>query len=319
MRAIVQERFGGPEVLHLAQVPQPEPLPTEVLVRVHAAGVNPVDWKTRSGKGAAAAMGPLPFTVGWDVSGVVEQTGRGVTRFAPGDEVFGMPRFPRQAAAYADYIVAPSRQLARKPRNLSHVEAATIPLAALTAWQAIVDTAALEAGQRILIHGAAGGVGHLAVQIAKSTGATVVGTAKAAQHDFLRGLGADQLIDYTATRFEDEVADVDVVLDLIGGETSLRSISTIRTGGLLILVPSAADQSVLGEAERRGIRATNIMVEPDYPALEQIAELAESERLRVEIDAVFPLEEAARAHDHGESRSSRGKIALSVVPDDSLR
>ena len=276
MRAIVQERFGGPEVLHLAQVPQPEPLPTEVLVRVHAAGVNPVDWKTRSGKGAAAAMGPLPFTVGWDVSGVVEQTGRGVTRFAPGDEVFGMPRFPRQAAAYAEYIVAPSRQLARKPRNLSHIEAGAVPLAALTAWQAIVDTAGLEAGQHILIHGAAGGVGHLAVQIAKSTGATVVGTAKAAQHDFLRGLGADQLIDYTATRFEDEVADVDVVLDLIGGETSLRSVSTLRTGGLLILVPSAADQSVLGEAERRGIRATNIMVEPDYPALEQIAELADS-------------------------------------------
>lgn len=319
MRAIVQERFGGPEVLHLAQVPQPEPLPTEVLVRVHAAGVNPVDWKTRNGKGAAAAMGALPFTVGWDVSGVVEQTGRGVTRFAPGDEVFGMPRFPRQAAAYAEYIVAPSRQLARKPRNLSHIEAGAVPLAALTAWQAIVDTAGLEAGQRILIHGAAGGVGHLAVQVAKSTGATVVGTAKAAQHDFLRGLGADQLIDYTARRFEDEVADVDVVLDLIGGETSLRSVSTLRTGGLLILVPSAADQSVLGEAERRGIRATNIMVEPDYPALEQIAELAESGRLRVEIDAVFPLEEAARAHEHGESRSGRGKIALSVVPDDSLR
>ena len=319
MRAIVQERFGGPEVLHLAQVPQPEPLPTEVLVRVHAAGVNPVDWKTRNGKGAAAAMGPLPFTVGWDVSGVVEQTGRGVTRFAPGDEVFGMPRFPRQAAAYAEYIVAPSRQLARKPRNLSHIEAGAVPHAALTAWQAIVDTAGLEAGQRILIHGAAGGVGHLAVQVAKSTGATVVGTAKAAQHDFLRGLGADQLIDYTARRFEDEVADVDVVLDLIGGETSLRSVSTLRTGGLLILVPSAADQSVLGEAERRGIRATNIMVEPDYPALEQIAELAESGRLQVEIDAVFPLDEAARAHEHGESRSGRGKIALSVVPDDSLR
>jgi NADPH:quinone reductase-like Zn-dependent oxidoreductase len=157
------------------------------------------------------------------------------------------------------------------------------------------------------------------VQIAKATGATVIGTAKAARHDFLRGLGAEQVIDYTATRFEDEVSDVDVVLDLIGGETSLRSVSTLRTGGLLIVVPSGADQSVLGEAEHRGVRATNIMVEPDYPALEQIAELAQSGRLRVEIDAVFPLEEAAGAHEHGESRSGKGKIALSVVPDDSLR
>ncbi|HEX7527185.1 MAG TPA: NADP-dependent oxidoreductase [Gaiellaceae bacterium] len=314
MRAVVQDAFGGPEVLHVADVPQPAPILTEVLVRVHAAGVNPVDWKTRAGRGAAAALGPLPFTIGWDVSGVVEQVGFGVTRFAPGDEVFGMPRFPRQAAAYADYVTAPSRQLARKPANLSHVEAAAIPLAALTGWQAIVETARIEPEQRILIHGAAGGVGHLAVQIAKSRGATVFGTAKAAQHDFLRGLGADELIDYTAARFEDEVADLDVVLDLIGGETSLRSVSTLRRGGLLIVVPSGADQSVLTEAERQGARATNIMVEPDYAALEQIAALAESGRLRVEIDAVFPLEEAAKAHEHGETRSSRGKIVLSVAP-----
>ena len=314
MRAVVQDAFGGPEVLYVAEVSQPAPIPTEVLVRVHAAGVNPVDWKTRTGKGASAALGPLPFTIGWDVSGVVEQIGYGVTRFAPGDEVFGMPRFPRQAAAYADYVTAPSRQLARKPANLSHVEAAAIPLASLTAWQAIVETARLEPGQRILIHGAAGGVGHLAVQIAKSRGATVFGTAKAAQHDFLRGLGADKLIDYTAARFEDEVADLDVVLDLIGGETSLRSVSTLRRGGLLIVVPSGADQSVLAAAEKHGVRATNIMVEPDCAALEQIAALAESGRLRVEIDAVFPLEEAAKAHEYGETRSSRGKIVLSVAP-----
>jgi NADPH:quinone reductase-like Zn-dependent oxidoreductase len=313
MRAIVQERFGGPEVLQIADVEQPRPVPTEVLVRVHAAGVNPVDWKTRNGKGAAAAMGPLPFTVGWDVSGVVEQVGYGVTRFTPGDEVFGMPRFPRQAAAYAEYVTVPSRQLARKPANLTHIEAAAVPLGSLTAWQAIVETARIEAGQRLLIHGAAGGVGHLAVQIAKSRGATVIGTAKAAQHDFLRDLGADQLIDYTATRFEDEVVDLDVVFDLIGGETSLRSISTLRPGGVLIVVPSGADQTVLAEAERRGVRATNIMVEPDYPALEQIAALADSARLRVEIDRVFPLEDATKAHEHGESRSARGKLVLSVV------
>jgi NADPH:quinone reductase-like Zn-dependent oxidoreductase len=313
VRAVILEAFGGPEVLKLAEVPRPEPVPTEVLVRVHAAGVNPVDWKTRNGRGAAGAMGPLPLTLGWDVSGVVEQTGYGVTRFQVGDEVFGMPRFPRQAGAYAEYLTSPARQLARKPANVGHNEAAAVPLASLTAWQAIVETAKLATGQRILIHGAAGGVGHLAVQIAKSRGAFVVGTAKAAQHDFLRGLGADELIDYTATRFEDEVGDLDVVFDLIGGETSLRSVSTLRPGGLLIVVPSGTDQTVLGEAERRGVRATNIMVELDYTALEQVAALVESGGLRVELDRVFALEDAAQAHEHGESRSSRGKVVLSVV------
>lgn len=314
MRAVVQDAFGGPEVLRIADVARPEPIPTEVLVRVHAAGVNPVDWKTRAGKGASATIGPPPFTLGWDVSGVVEQVGFGVTRFAPGDEVYGMPRFPRQAAAYAEYVVAPSRQLARKPANLSHTEAGGLPLASLTAWQALVETAEIEPGQRILIHGAAGGVGHLAVQIAKAKGATVVGTAKAAQHVFLRELGADELIDYTAARFEDEVGDLDVVLDLIGGEISLRSISTLRRGGLLIVVPSGSDQTFLAEAEKQGVRTTNILVEPDYHALEQICELAESARLRVTVDSVFPLDEAAKAHELGETRSGRGKIVLSTAP-----
>ena len=206
MRAVILEEFGGPEVLKIAEVPQPEPVPTEVLVRVHAAGVNPVDWKTRTGRGAAGAMGPLPLTLGWDVSGVVEQTGYGVTRFQVGDEVFGMPRFPAaggRVRGVPDRAGAAARAQAgeRRPQR-----GGGCPLASLTAWQAIVETAKLEAGQRILIHGAAGGVGHLAVQIAKSRGAFVVGTAKAAQHEFLRGLGADELIDYTATRFEDEVA-----------------------------------------------------------------------------------------------------------------
>jgi NADPH:quinone reductase-like Zn-dependent oxidoreductase len=314
MRAVVQDAFGGPEVLRIADVARPEPIPTEVLVRVHAAGVNPFDWKTRAGKGASATIGPPPFTLGWDVSGVVEQVGFGVTRFAPGDEVYGMPRFPRQAAAYAEYVVAPSRQLARKPANLSHTEAGGLPLASLTAWQALVETAEIEPGQRILIHGAAGGVGHLAVQIAKAKGATVVGTAKAAQHVFLRELGADELIDYTAARFEDEVGDLDVVLDLIGGEISLRSISTLRRGGLLIVVPSGSDQTFLAEAEKQGVRTTNILVEPDYHALEQICELAESARLRVTVDSVFPLDEAAKAHELGETRSGRGKIVLSTAP-----
>ena len=194
----------------------PEPIPTEVLVRVHAAGVNPVDWKTRKGSGMAGVLGDPPWRIGWDVAGVVEEVGMGVTRFRPGDEVFGMPWFPRAAGAYADYVTCPARQLALRPEGLDFAAAAALPLAALTAWQALVDTAGLQAGQRVLVHAAAGGVGHLAVQIAKALGAEVYGTAGAAKQDFLRELGVDRPIDYKAEAFEDVATDMDVVLDLIG-------------------------------------------------------------------------------------------------------
>ncbi len=180
MLAIRQEVLGGPEVLEVVDVPRPEPGPTEVLVRVAAAGVNPVDWKVRARGGF---LGDPPFTVGWDVAGVVEEVGIGVTRFAAGDRVFGMPRFPREAAAYAEYATSPSRQLARTPDGLSDVEAGAMPLAALTAWQALVETADVRPGSRVLVNGAAGGVGHLAVQIAKARGAYVIGTARAVQHE----------------------------------------------------------------------------------------------------------------------------------------
>src|SRR6185436_20651544 len=194
MRAIRQLSLGGPEVLELAEVPRPQPGPTEVLVRVTAAGVNPVDWKVRAGGGF---LGEPPFTVGWDVAGVVEGLGRGGTRFAPGDRVFGMPRFPHEAAAYADYVAAPARHFARAPASASDVEAAALPMAGLTAWQALVDTADVQPCQRVLVHAAAGGIGHLAVQIAKARGAYVIGTARAENHAFLAELGADEAIDYT--------------------------------------------------------------------------------------------------------------------------
>jgi NADPH:quinone reductase-like Zn-dependent oxidoreductase len=183
------------------------------VVRIHAAGVNPVDWKTRAGHSRLR----LPFVLGWDASGVVAALGEGVTRFAVGDEVFGMPWFPRQAGAYADYLTAPSRHLARKPTRLSFIEAAGLPLAGLVAWQSLIDTAELQAGQRVLIHAATGGVGHLAVQIAKARGAYVIGTARAEKHDFLRSVGADEAIDYTTTDVYSVVRDVDVALDLVVG------------------------------------------------------------------------------------------------------
>ena len=311
MRAVRQTSLGGPEVLEVAEVPRPEPAPTEVLVRVAAAGVNPVDWKTRATGGG---LGDPPFTVGWDVAGVVAAVGVGVTRFAVGDRVFGMPRFPREAAAYAEYVTSRSRQLARIPERLSDVEAGALPLGALTAWQSLVDTAHVAPGQRVLIHAAAGGVGHLAVQIAKAAGAYVIGTARADHHDFLGELGIDEAVDYTQQDVAETVRDIDVVVDLVGGETGLRSLPVLRDGGLLISVPSSADVDALRQAAGGRVQVTGILVEPDRTGMEAIAALVEDGALRVNVARTFPLAEAARAHELGESgRIGGGKLVLTVA------
>ncbi|MFI9239331.1 NADP-dependent oxidoreductase [Streptomyces sp. NPDC053079] len=312
MRAISQTRPGGPEVLEVIETERPEPGPTEILVRVHAAGVNPADWKTRE-RGALADGTRPPFTLGWDVSGVVEAVGRGVTLFAPGDEVFGMPHFPHQAGAYAEYVTAPARHFAPLPAGLDHVHGAAIPLAALTAWQALVDTAAVRPGDRVLIHAAAGGVGHLAVQIAKARGAYVIGTASAAKHDFLRDLGADEVVDYTAVDFAEAVRDVDVVLDTIGGDYGPRSLRALRRGGTLVSVLPLEESFPEADARAADVRAVFVLVEPDHAGLREIAALVESGRLRVRVDAVFALEDAAKAHALGETGRTTGKIVLSVA------
>ncbi|MEU5424625.1 NADP-dependent oxidoreductase [Streptomyces olivoreticuli] len=310
MRAVRQETAGGPEVLKLVETDRPEPLPGEILVRVRAAGVNPTDWKTRE-RGSFYTGETVPFTLGFDVSGVVEAIGDGVTLHAPGDEVYGMPRFPHPAGAYAEYVTAPARHFAPKPRGLDHVQAAALPLAALTAWQALVDTADVREGQRVLIHAAAGGVGHLAVQIAKARGAYVIGTASAAKHDFLRGLGADELIDYREQDFAEVVHDVDTVLEAISGDYPTRSLRTLRPGGILVsLLPLADD--VREEARERGVRATRMMVEPDLAGLRALTELVETGRLRTEIAAALPLADAAKAHELGETGRTSGKIVLTV-------
>ena len=287
MRMISQHALGGPEVLELVEAPRPAPGATEVLVRVAAAGVNPVDWKVRMRGGF---LGDPPFTVGWDVAGVVEEVGFGVTRFSPGDRVFGMPRFPKQAAAYAEYVTSPSRQLARIPDGLGDVEAGALPLAGLTAWQALVETADVLPGQRVLILAAAGGVGHLAVQIAKARGAYVLGTARAAKHEFLSELGVDEAIDYTSEAVEDRVRDVDVVLDLVGDESGHGALATLRDGGLYIIVPSAAGLDQLQELAGDRVHVTGILVEPDRAGMEALADLAATGALRPTIAETFPLE-----------------------------
>jgi NADPH:quinone reductase-like Zn-dependent oxidoreductase len=310
MRIITQKQFGGPEVLEPAEAPEPEPLPTEVLVRVRAAGVNPVDWKTRAGKGMAPVLGDPPFTVGWDVAGVVENVGRGVTTLRPGDAVFGMPWFPRQAAAYAEYVTAPSRQFCLKPADVSFEEAGGLALAGLTAWQILVDTANVQPGQRVLITAAAGGVGHLAAQVAKSRGATVVGTARAAKHARLRSYGVDEPIDYHADDVAGAAGRVDIVVDLVGGSADL--VRCLGPGGLFVNVPSAAPGDLATEVRNRGARYTGFLVEPDHEGLFALSQLVEDGELRVDVEATFPLEQAADAHARGEQGRTTGKLVLVV-------
>lgn len=312
MRAVSLDRFGDPEVLTEVQRPVPVPLPTEIRVRVTAAGVNPVDWKTRAGQGMASVLGDPPLVLGWDVAGVVDAVGPGVTRFTVGDQVFGMPWFPRQAGGYAEYVTAPSRQFAAVPPGLEPVAAAALPLAGLTAWQGLVDIAGLADGQRVLIHAAAGGVGHLAVQIAKSRGAYVIGTASSAKHRMLGELGMDEAVNYRGTEFEHVLDPVDVVLDLVGGDVAVRSLEVLRPGGLLVTVPSRTAGEALAAAAGRGIRATGMLVEPDGHALEQLAALVSSRQLRPVVAETFPLARAGAAHRLGETGRTAGKIILTV-------
>ncbi|MBH1933512.1 NADP-dependent oxidoreductase [Streptomyces sp. AV19] len=309
MRAMSQDAFGGPEVLKEVRLPVPAPGPGQVLVRVRAAGLNPTDWKHRAGP---AFLGEPPFVLGWDVSGVVEEAGLGVTPHRPGDEVFGMLPHPYGAGAHAEYAVGPARAFVRKPDGVGHVQAGALPLAALTAWQALVDVAQLAPGQRVLVHAAAGGVGHLAVQIAKARGAYVIGTASAARHAFLRGLGADGTIDYRATDFATAVRDVDVVLDTIGGDYRERSLRTLRRGGVLVSLQPYGRRELAAAAEPFGVRAEVMIVESDHAGMAAVARLVEKGKLRAEIAGTFPLADAARAHAAGETGRTAGKLVLTV-------
>ncbi|MBD9722116.1 NADP-dependent oxidoreductase [Streptomyces caniscabiei] len=309
MRAMTQDAFGGPEVLREAELPRPVPGPGEILVRVRAAGVNPTDWKNR----AFGLWHPEPLPVlGWDVSGVVEQVGLGVTLFEAGDEVFGMLPYPHGAGAYAEYAKGPTRAFALKPSNVDHVRAGALPLAALTAYQALVDTADVREGQRVLIHAAAGGVGHLAVQIAKARGAYVIGTASAGKHELLRELGADELIDYRTTDFVEAAGEVDVVLDTLAGDVRTRSVDLLGEGGILVSILPVGGEEDAERAAARGARLEKLLVEADQAGMRAIAALVEQGKLRAHVDATFPLAEAAKAHALGETDRTTGKIVLTV-------
>ncbi|MCH5672654.1 NADP-dependent oxidoreductase [Streptomyces gilvus] len=306
MHAVVQSAFGGPEALVYTETDVPEPGPGEVLLRVAGAGVNPGDAVLRSGR--VPELVTLPWTPGNDVAGVVERVGEGVTRFAPGDAVYGMLAVGRHGA-YAEFTVAPAEALALAPKNLDLVHAGAVPLVAVTAWQALAVLAGVRPGDRVLIHAAAGGVGHVAVQLAKELGAHVIGTARAARHDLLRRLGADELVDYTTTDLRTAVAPVDVVLDLVGGSYGPHSLDVLRPGGLLIgasIDPGTDDR----QAADRGLRYVWVTAEPSGALLDHITERIETGRLRVLVQDTYPLSEAAAAHRAIEARQTTGKIVL---------
>lgn len=302
------------ESLEIVEVERPEPGMIEVLVKVHVAGVNPVDWKLRQAGyllGRPAPEGPT--VLGWDLAGEVVAIGAGVTRFAVGDQVFGMPRFPDAAGCYAEYVACPSRHLARIPAGTGMETAGALPLAGLTAWQCVVDTLQAKQGDKLLIHAAAGGVGHLAVQIAKARGAEVWGTASAAKHDLLRDLGVDHCIDYRSEDFTEVAKGMDAVIDFVGGKEHVaRSMKTLRRGGKLIAIPSPDDLPEAAELEAHGVSATWLLVEPDHMGLEGLAAMLEAGTLKVLIAESKPWTELGALHQLSEAGSATGKLVATI-------
>jgi NADPH:quinone reductase len=306
--------FGDANVLKYEDVERPEPQAGEVLVRVQAAGINPVDTFGRAFPLPGITAGSLPYILGWDIAGSVVALGEGVTQFAVGDEVYGMPRFPGEARAYSEYTTAPVADLALKPRTLTFQEAAAMPLAALTAWQALFDTGHLQAGQTVLISGGSGGVGHYAIQLAKWKGARVITTTSTRNVEFVRNLGADVVIDYTKQALTDGIKDVDVVLDTIGGDVLKDSFKVAKRGGSIISLPGQKGVKDLGGqlAPQYGVTFTAIIVHPSGEQIAEIAKLADAGQIKTYLDAVFSLKDVAQAHKLSEGGHVRGKLVLTL-------
>ncbi len=313
MKAINIAEAGGTEVLHYTDVAVPEINSNEVLVAIKAISINPVDAKTRAGKGVFGRFkDQLPIIIGWDIAGTVVKVGSEVSKFNVGDDVFGMVNFPGQGQAYAEYIAAPQNHLALKPKNISFEQAAASTLAALTAWQAFTKQATITKGQRVLIHAAAGGVGHFAVQIARYLGAYVIGTASAANRAFVLNLGADEHIDYKSTKLEEATHDIDLVLETIGGENIDASLKVVKQGGTLISIPSGLSETVTEKAKAKGVNGFFFLVQSNGDDMEQIAQLLEAGIIRPFVSKVYDFSEMAAAHLQQETGSTRGKLVVTI-------
>lgn len=312
MKAIIINEFGGTDQLQYTELPEPAIKENEVLVRVHALAINPVDVKTRAGKGIGGRVkDEQPIILGWDISGVITATGSEVKDFVVGDEVFGMVNFPGHGRAYAEYVAAPASHLAKKPANVTHQQAAAATLAALTAYQGLFQQVKLQKGQRILVHAAAGGVGHFVVQLAKHAGAYVIGTSSAGNKDFLMELGLDEHIDYKNQLFEDVVKDVDLVFDGVGGDKVKRSIKVVKPGGTIISIPSGIPAEVVEEAKENGVNAFFFLVQSNGADMEVLAGLLERGILRPYVNH-FDFSQMDIAHQQQESGSTRGRIVLTI-------
>jgi NADPH:quinone reductase-like Zn-dependent oxidoreductase len=306
MKAVRFHDYGGPDKLVLDEVPVPQPGQGSVLVRVHAAGVNPVDWKMREGYMRAFWEISMPSGTGRDFAGVIEVLGQGVSGFSQGQAVFGTA----DTGSYAQYVLASTKNIAAKPSNLSFEEAASVPVGGVTAWRALFDAAELKAGQRVLVQGAAGGVGLFAVQLAAWKGAHVTGTASGGNVDFVKSLGAEQVIDYRTTNVENSIHGADAVLDCVGGEVLQQSYGLVRPGGVLVTIAGQPDQD---KAQQRGIRATSLgMAAETADILRQLADLLQSGKLKTFIQKVLPLDQAAQAQSISQTGHGRGHLVLHV-------
>ncbi len=315
MKAVFVHEFGGPEVLKYEDAPRPEPKDDEILVRVIAAGVNPVDAYARQGMLAKRGLDNRPAIIGYDIAGVVEKTGANAKKFKTGDAVYSYLSVMR-GGGYAEFAVAKESETALKPRNINFVEAAAVPLAATTAWQALVDTAKIDKGQTVLIHGGSGGVGSFAIPIAKARGAKVIATASTAHQDSLKQLGVDQAIDYTTTKFEDVVKDVDVVLNCVRADALGRSYGVVKKGGIIVSITDEPDQT---ECTKHGIRGSRLGANPDAKVLEELTKLIEARKMTPIVSQTFPLAEASKAHQQIETHHTLGKIVLKVAEGPSAK
>jgi len=314
MKAAVINQFGEAEKLEITDINKPEITDDQVLIKVMAAGINPVDTKVRAGTSGMSRQIKLPAILGWDVSGTIESAGKNVAELKPGNAVFGCIGFPGLGKAYAEFTVADPKLLAKKPANISFEEAAAVPLAGLTAYQAINEHLKITSEQKILIQAAAGGVGHLAVQFAKLNGAYVYGTASEKNEKFLKGIGAGQVIDYKKEKFEDVVHDLDAVLDAMGGEILYRSIACVKRGGIVVCLPSSTkdDPKAIGLAREYGVKLIWPMMRPDGDEMRIIAQFLEQKKLKVFVDNIFTLDQIVWAHKAVETHDTKGKVVIKI-------
>ncbi|WP_286240600.1 NADP-dependent oxidoreductase [Neptuniibacter halophilus] len=312
MKAIQISQFGAEDALNYTELAKPELNPGEVLVRNRAAGVNPIDWKTCAGGGAAPFIGELPFVPGWEFAGTIEAVAADVSEFTPGDEVFGCIRFPERAGCFAEYLTAPADQISLRPQGLPAEAAAGLSLAGLTAWQALFDKGHLHASQQVVILGGAGGVGHLAVQLAKWMGARVITTASAENHEFLKQLGADLVIDYHIENILDHVNNVDLVIDGIGGDVGVDALRCVKPGGTLVTLPSVTKDQVIEAGRAMKVKVEPIRVENNIEQLDRLAGLYADRKLQLQIAATYPLEKTAEAFAASKTGRTRGKLILTI-------